>query len=212
MIFVTVGAQMGFDRLIRAVDQWAGLNGLSDIFAQIGPGRYRPVFLRHEQFLEPQRFRSIFKEASLVVAHAGMGSIITALEMDKPILVMPRRGDLAETRNDHQIATARRFSELGAIHVAFDEKELTVQLDMLLHGSLVQCTDQVQGQVPEGACSDGNGRQAQVRSLPCPHLLDGIRAFLHGMPVPHLLARFGGGLKSPDQTHRWTASGSGEAP
>src|SRR5690606_18210114 len=124
VIFLTVGAQMAFDRLVRAVDGWAGLNPHQEIFAQIGPSRYRPAHLRHERFLEPARFRSMIEKASLVVAHAGMGSIISALEMNKPILVMPRLGDLAETRNDHQVATARRFGELGAVHVAMDESEL----------------------------------------------------------------------------------------
>ena len=67
----------------------------------------------------------------MIVAHAGMGSILTALEYGKPILVMPRRGDLRETRNDHQIATAKRFRELGKVAVAFDEVELARELDRL---------------------------------------------------------------------------------
>lgn len=37
MIFVTVGTQVQFDRLIRTVDEWAGARARSDIFAQIGP-------------------------------------------------------------------------------------------------------------------------------------------------------------------------------
>jgi hypothetical protein len=42
---------------------------------------------------------------------------------------MPRRGDLKETRNDHQVATAKRFLAQGRIAVAFDENELMEQLD-----------------------------------------------------------------------------------
>ena len=66
-----------------------------------------------------------------IVAHAGMGSILTALEYGKPILVMPRRGDLRETRNDHQVATAQRFRGLPHVAVAFDEQELVEKLDGL---------------------------------------------------------------------------------
>jgi len=36
MIFVTVGAQMAFDRLIRAVDAWAGVHPAVSVFGQIG--------------------------------------------------------------------------------------------------------------------------------------------------------------------------------
>jgi UDP-N-acetylglucosamine transferase subunit ALG13 len=60
-----------------------------------------------------------------------MGSILTALQFGKPILVMPRRGDLRETRNDHQVATAERFAALGKIAVARDETEIAEQMDRL---------------------------------------------------------------------------------
>lgn len=131
MIFVTVGAQMAFDRMIRAVDQWARDNGRDDVFAQIGPAEYTPEHIEHVGFLEPPEFTERARAARVIVAHAGMGSIITALTLGKPILVMPRRGDLRETRNDHQIATAKRLSELGKVAVAMDETELVERLGRL---------------------------------------------------------------------------------
>lgn len=129
MIFVTVGAQMPFDRLVRAVDEWAGGTGRSDVLAQVGPSDYEPTSIRWERFMPPPRFRRVVEEASVLVAHAGTGSILTAMEMGKPILIMPRRGHLGETRNDHQLATARRFMGSQGIAVAFDEHELRGKLD-----------------------------------------------------------------------------------
>src|SRR5688500_9921748 len=98
VIFVTVGAQMPFDRLVRAVDAWA--EGRTDVVAQIGESAYVPKTLRWTRFLEPEAFRRHYAEAKVVVAHAGTGSIITALQIGKPIIVMPRRAALRETRND----------------------------------------------------------------------------------------------------------------
>lgn len=129
MIFVSVGAQMPFDRLVRAVDAWAARSCCRDVFAQIGRGAVPPRHIAWTAFLSPSEFAARVRSASLIVAHAGMGSILTALEFGKPILVMPRRGDLGETRNDHQVATARRFSELGRVAVALDADELATQLD-----------------------------------------------------------------------------------
>jgi UDP-N-acetylglucosamine transferase subunit ALG13 len=129
MIFVTVGAQMPFERLIRAVDSWAARRNRRDVFAQIGPSLYVPENIASAQFLEPVEFRRCVAKCSVVVAHAGMGSIITALELGKPILVLPRRADLKETRNDHQFATAERFVAQGRIAAAFDEQELALKLD-----------------------------------------------------------------------------------
>ncbi|MGO4509322.1 hypothetical protein CT676_17520 [Bradyrhizobium sp. MOS001] len=131
MIFVTVGTQGHFDRLVRTVDEWAGMRGKPDVFAQIGPSDYRYENISAERFIDPGEFRRRVESASLVIAHAGMGSIITALELGKRILVMPRRASLGEHRNDHQVATATRFSEQGRIEVAFDEQELSLKLDQL---------------------------------------------------------------------------------
>jgi UDP-N-acetylglucosamine transferase subunit ALG13 len=69
-----------------------------------------------------------------------MGSIITALEMGKPIIVMPRRCELGEQRNNHQISTAKKFLEQGTIHVAMDETELS---DRLANIDRIQCCGRV---------------------------------------------------------------------
>ena len=134
MIFVTVGAQMPFDRLVEAVDRWAGQQGgqgRSDVFAQTGDGAYRPRHIEHVRQMEPHAFRAKMIAADFIVAHAGMGSILTALELGKPILVMPRRGDLMETRNDHQVATASKLSAFGRVAVAMDEHELAGRLQQM---------------------------------------------------------------------------------
>lgn len=131
MIFVTVGAQMPFDRLIQVVDAWAVRTGRDDVMAQIGPSDYVAQSLRTVDFVSPVELRRLISEASAVVAHAGMGTIITALEVGTPLLVFPRQGALGETRNDHQVATARHFGSAGHVLTAFDESELTRQLDLI---------------------------------------------------------------------------------
>ena len=129
MIFVTVGTQGQFDRLVKTVDVWAGARGRTDVFAQTGPSKYGAEYIHTERFIDSTEFRRRVEEASLVIAHAGMGSIITALEAGKRIIVMPRRASLGEHRNDHQVATAKRFAEQGRILVAFSETELVDKLN-----------------------------------------------------------------------------------
>jgi len=131
MIFVTVGTQLPFDRLIQSIDRWAGSSSVGQVVAQIGPSRLKPSHLQWVEFVGPEEFRRYVETADIVVSHAGMGSILTALELGKPILVLPRRADLGEHRNDHQMATARRFREQGRIEVAFDETELLQKLTQL---------------------------------------------------------------------------------
>lgn len=191
MLFLTVGAQMPFDRLVRAVDAWAAAHPDVDVFAQVGPTSYRPAHLRHVGFMEPRAFRATFAAADAVVSHAGMGNIITALETRKPILVMPRRGDLHETRNDHQLATAQRFRDLGAVEVAFDERELPARLDALLgtHRPAARPPVHVCGGAPGRCPFHWAGCNEATNGTGCPHLLAAVHAFVRdgrGLPVEYL--------------------------
>jgi UDP-N-acetylglucosamine transferase subunit ALG13 len=131
MIFVTVGSDVPFDRLVRVVDEWAGATGRTDVFAQISETDYKPTHLAYTNFLQPEEFARRFSSATIIISHAGMGTILSALQGGKPILVMPRKGSLGETRNEHQLATAKRLLELGKVNVAFDEAELRLSLDRL---------------------------------------------------------------------------------
>jgi len=131
MIFVTVGHQMPFDRLVRTVDAWAGLRARDDVFAQIGHADYVPTNIAWTASLPSGAFRQRIMEAEAVVSHAGTGTILTALELGTTILVMPRRGALKETRNDHQVATATRLCVEKKVAVAMDESELLSMLDRL---------------------------------------------------------------------------------
>lgn len=95
MIFVTVGSQGSFDRLICAVDQSTALRSRSDVFAQIGKAKYIPKHIRFTESLDPLQFKQLAEESQLIVAHAGIGSIVSALESAKPIVVMPRACNFA---------------------------------------------------------------------------------------------------------------------
>src|SRR5210317_929649 len=106
MIFATVGTQLPFDRLIRSLDEWASQNPQVEIFAQIGQTNYVPRHMRWERVIPVNTFRAFLRKSDVVVAHAGMGTIISAIEIGRQVVVMPRRADLNEHRNDHQLATA----------------------------------------------------------------------------------------------------------
>jgi len=128
VILITVGGQMPFDRLVQTVDNWAANHTDTQCFAQIGPGGWRPRHMEWAEFLSPPVFREKLDNASLVVAHAGMGTILSALDLGKRLIVIPRLGHLRETRNDHQVATARRLEAMGLVVYATDEKQLLAKL------------------------------------------------------------------------------------
>ncbi|TVR32034.1 MAG: glucuronosyltransferase [Spirochaetaceae bacterium] len=131
MIYVTVGTQLPFDRMVRAMDSWAARRGRYDVFAQIGRSSYEPSTIEWVRFLTPEDNARCLDRADLIVSHAGTGTIIDALQRCKPIIVFPRRMEFGEHRTDHQMATARRFEQRGLVCVVENE---TV-LETLLEGS-----------------------------------------------------------------------------
>lgn len=132
MIFVTIGTQLPFDRLIRIIDNLAPqLN--EEIIAQVYKCGFTPKNIKTVEFIAPDEFNSLFDKARLIISHAGMGTILSALQKNKPIIVFPRIAALGEHRNEHQLATARKFKEMRTVNVAMDEEELTA---LLLNGEL----------------------------------------------------------------------------
>jgi UDP-N-acetylglucosamine transferase subunit ALG13 len=130
LIFVTVGSQMPFRRLVQAVDDWAGRNRGIEVIAQVGLDEpYEASNLQAFAAVPPDRYAEIVSACDLVVGHAGMGTVLTALEFHKPMVLMPRRHALRETRNDHQVATLRWLGANPGIYAAEDELALKAVLD-----------------------------------------------------------------------------------
>ncbi|MDR0614394.1 MAG: hypothetical protein LBF82_00245 [Lactobacillales bacterium] len=124
MIFVTIGTQIHFDRLIVAIDEIAATLKEEPVIVQTLKGKYQPKHVQVVDFLSPDEFNNYVNNARLIVSHAGMGSILSALEQRKPIIIFPRLASLGEHRNDHQMATAMKMNELGYVYVAYDKKQL----------------------------------------------------------------------------------------
>ena len=125
MIFVTVGTQLPFDRLVNLVDDWSSKNAQVEVIAQIGPSKraYRHLSAAR-MFFAPNEYSALFSKADIVISHAGMGTILNALRIDKPLIVMARRHELGEHRNDHQRATVRALNRYSSIAVVEDGTEL----------------------------------------------------------------------------------------
>lgn len=128
MIFLTVGTQLNFDRLVRLVDEWNALNPSVEVFGQIGESSFTPRF-SHRASLPVNEFHAQLCRTELVVSHAGMGSILTSLEARKPIIVVPRDHTLGEHRNRHQMSTASKLSHIAGVYVAWTKGELFSLMD-----------------------------------------------------------------------------------
>lgn len=124
MIFLTIGTTEPFDRLVIAMDDIASLIPNVGIIAQISNSSYKVKNMKTIGFISPSEYFKLFDKASLIISHAGMGTILSALQKGKSIIVMPRRFDLGEAKNNHQIATAQKLAALNYVNVAHNKDQL----------------------------------------------------------------------------------------
>ncbi|MFD0766876.1 glycosyltransferase [Mucilaginibacter lutimaris] len=128
MIFVTTGTQEPFDRLLKAVDVIASKLNNVPFHVQAFSKNYKATHVKISEFMTPDDFDQNIKNATLIISHAGMGTIISALVKAKPIVIMPRLLKYNEHRNEHQLATAKKLDDLKFVHVAYDEDELIAKI------------------------------------------------------------------------------------
>lgn len=120
---------MPFPRLVDAVDQWSRKNPTIDVFGQINDQDPDPLTFETVPLMPPDELRHRIMSADVVVAHAGMGTIISCLELGVPLILLPRHADLRETRNDHQRATADHFGDRPGIWAASATEDVADLLD-----------------------------------------------------------------------------------
>jgi len=121
-----------FDRLVRSVDEMLGRKMIDGaIVAQIGDGRYEPQHMAFDRYLAKPEYDQRIIEATMLVGHAGAGTIALALKHRKPLLVVPRLKRYNEHVNDHQIVTARKYEELGYVLVAYEMQDIPAKLKAL---------------------------------------------------------------------------------
>jgi len=132
MIFLTVGTQFPFDRLVKGIDKAIEQELITErVYGQIGNGAYQPRNFVTTATLEKALFDEYVRRACCIIGHAGTGTIITAIENDKPLLVMPRQKKYGEVVNDHQLTIAGKFEESGHILVAYNERQLNKKIEQL---------------------------------------------------------------------------------
>lgn len=126
MIFVTVGnAVQGFDRLMEAVER-ANREGIlgEEVVVQYGHSTVAPRGCRSIPFLTRDEFRTLIEDASLIITHAGAGTIGQCFKAGKKPLVVPRRKAYGEHVNDHQIELVRELESQGRVYAVHDLRSL----------------------------------------------------------------------------------------
>lgn len=131
-VFCTVGTQLPFDRMLENIDNVAIEFPSIEFFAQIGKSGYIPNNMDWVRGLDEQSYHDYLIKADVLIGHAGMGTIITAIDYDKPLIIFPRVFAKGEHRNDHQLSTAKKFADRPNVFVVTNEKDAFIVLKKLI--------------------------------------------------------------------------------
>jgi len=77
----------------------------------------------------------MYPTASVVVAHAGAGTRLTALSYERPIVILPRREEHGEHNDDHQMELASALNDRPAVQFVSQVNELSSAIEQARSGS-----------------------------------------------------------------------------
>ena len=75
-------------------------------------------------FVRMDEFERLIQQSSLLIMHAGAGSVIHAVRAERVPIVMPRRAADGEHIDDHQLEFATALASTGHALLARDTAEL----------------------------------------------------------------------------------------
>lgn len=126
MIFVTVGTQkFQFTRLLEGIEDLVKIGVITEpVIAQVGDAKFCSDYYSTVDFMTNEEFLKVLSDCSVLITHAGVGTIIKGLERGKKIIVVPRQKIFGEHVDDHQREIANKFESMGYVCVCRDMKEL----------------------------------------------------------------------------------------
>jgi UDP-N-acetylglucosamine--N-acetylmuramyl-(pentapeptide) pyrophosphoryl-undecaprenol N-acetylglucosamine transferase len=121
LIFATLGTH--HDPFPRAIDAALTLAGDAELVIQ--HGHTEPVAaganVRFYQWLVPDEVNAFFREATLVIAHAGVATVVAALRAGHHPIVIPRRKRFGEHVDDHQMQIVVALTRVGLVTALPDD-------------------------------------------------------------------------------------------
>lgn len=127
MIFVILGTQkFQLNRLLSEIDELIEAGGITqEVIAQIGVSDYIPKHYLYYRYIDKIKFDELISQATVVITHSGVGSIITALKAKKPVVIYPRLQKYHEHVDNHQLDIAKAFEKKNYVICRYENETLT---------------------------------------------------------------------------------------
>ncbi len=117
MILVLLGTQdKHFKRLLEKIDEEIEKGFIKEkVIVQAGSTQYTSKNMDIFDLVSPEKLEKFMKESRLIITHGGVGSILSAIRMNKPVIAVARLKKYHEHTNDHQKQIVHEFASRGYI-------------------------------------------------------------------------------------------------
>ena len=117
MVLVLLGTQNNsFHRLLEKIEQLLQKETIKEeVMVQAGYTKYVSQNMKIFDFIPKEELEKLQEQASFVITHGGVGSILLSLKKDKKVIAVPRLHEYKEHVNDHQKEIVELFNEKGYI-------------------------------------------------------------------------------------------------
>ena len=126
MILVMLGTQNNsFHRLLEEIQKCID-NKLIDeeVIVQAGATKFKSKDMKIFKLVSTKRLNEYVDNASYVITHGGVGSIVSCIKKGKKVIAVPRYSKYGEHVNDHQLQIIQTFDSQGFIKGIKDISEL----------------------------------------------------------------------------------------
>lgn len=117
MVLVTLGTQNNsFHRLLEEVQKCIDTKIINeDVIVQAGATKFQSNNMKIFKLVPVEEMNKYIEQASYIITHGGVGSIVTSLKMGKKVIAVPRLHQYGEHVNDHQLQIIETFDGQGFI-------------------------------------------------------------------------------------------------
>ncbi|RBP52949.1 glycosyltransferase [Arenicella xantha] len=134
-VFASVGSRFSMDRMLSSLEQVVDRHPDIRVKAQAGNTPYTSSTIELIPNLSTDQFELAVTDCDVFVSHAGMGNILLAAQLKKPLIIMPRRVSFGEHISDHQVGTAQALTHRAGVVVADNAEELELAILAILNSS-----------------------------------------------------------------------------
>ena len=133
MILVMLGTQkIDFSRLLKEIEKCIDDGTIKEeVIVQAGSTKYETNKMKLFDLIGREELDEKKRDASFIITHGGVGSIVGALKMNKKVIAVPRLKKYKEHVNDHQKQIVENFDKKGYIKGITDVKDLKKEIKQI---------------------------------------------------------------------------------